>query len=151
MDTPSLTSVKVEVAHELISTRDIPALARDVVLYGSSDLAGVLRAHGVGHDEFRALAEHQLFIKTVQEVQEQLSRSPRAGLRLKANEYLENHLKTLSDMASNAHEKGADRIKAIEMLARLADALPKEDKTNAGTGMVVNLNFGPSAKVINHE
>lgn len=117
-------------------------LATDLVLFGSDDMDGVLRAHKI--DEIaleELLTSNKAFIEKVKETTKRVSSDPMAIVRLKASSAVETHIPSLNEMAADIGLDARDRREAIRLLAELADALPKQSKQN-GTGVVLQFNLG---------
>lgn len=129
-------------------------LARDIVLYGGSDLQGVLDAYGLDEQALNAaLDEDSLLSKELQRFKKQVDNDPKAAIRMASNEVLTNAVPEIHSLIQNSWTESKDKIKAIELVARLADALPKESKS-AATGPMVTINMGgrqamPEIKPIN--
>lgn len=129
--------------------QDIQSLAHDVVLYGGQDLEGVLRAHNLTPELLATFAEvNPAFRAEVDRLRKQAEADPHFLIRTKAREALNEVMPELAALARGA-EYAADRLKAIDQIATLADAKPRPEKVaGAGTGVVVHLNLGPGAPTI---
>lgn len=122
---------------------NISALVRDVILYGSDDLDEALQSHSLTHEQFLVLAETDEFKAAAKELGNELKAN---GLvKVKAKDILNEQLHTLRDIANNSGQEASDRIKAVELIAKIADALPKNNQT-AQTGPMVSINFGSLQK-----
>ena len=60
---------------------------------------------------------------------------------------MEGHIATLNQMAADTTAETKDRAGVIKLLAELADAMPKQEKVAAGTGVVLQLNLGAALAV----
>lgn len=122
-------------------------LARDIVLYGGSDLQGVLDAYDLNEDELDDLLDGDSFLMNeIQRYKKQVDNDPKAAIRLASNEVLTNAVPELHALIHGQWTEGKDKIKGIELAAKLADALPKESKSG-GSGTLVTINMGDTSAV----
>lgn len=123
------------------------ALARDIVLYGTSDLQGVMEAYHLSEDELDALLdEGSLLSREIQRYKKQVDNDPKAAIRMASSEVLTHAVPRLHALIHDQWTEGKDRIKAVELVAKLADAMPKEAK-GANTGASVVINMGSPTSV----
>lgn len=106
------------------------------------DTLGVLRSHGVGYEAFKAIQKMPEYKQHYKETMAALEADPRQAVRSYATVLLKEKLPVLAEMASDASLRSSDRIKALELLAKLADAMPRTENEKGTTGVMVNLNFG---------
>ena len=132
----------------LAATRriNVQSLAADLVLFGADDLPGVMSAHKLDEEQLASLLETNAALRArVRDLKKQVESDPKAMIRLRAAGALEGHIATLNLLAADAEIEPKDRRACIELLAELADAMPKVDKATAATGVVLQMNFGAGA------
>lgn len=123
-------------------------LAKDLFLY-RHDSEGVLRAHGVTPDEFHNnILPHPVFIAAAQEIAKQAKSGPHVAIRMAAGDAVRQQIPVIHSIVMDGGMATADRIKAAEYMARMADANPKESKNGVGTGTVLNIHIGPKQTVV---
>lgn len=123
------------------------ALARDIVLYGGSDLQGVLDAYNLTQEDLTELLdEESLLTKEIQRYKKQVDNDPKSAVRMASNEVLSLSIPELHKLIHDHYTEGKDKIKAAELVARLADALPKDTK-GGNTGTTVTINMGSTNSV----
>lgn len=117
---------------------NISELASDLVLFGQGDLDGVLRAHSIDELQLEQLLEDPVLKSNIEQLRKRLEADPQAIVRMKASVALEAHITTLNNIAGSPGSEDKDRHAAIRLLAELADALPKQAKQAANSGITVN-------------
>lgn len=138
MSTPTLPAALLALPDITISS-----LVRDVILYGQDDLDEVLASNDLTYEEFMEIAETPAFKKAAEDLGNELKSS---GLvKVKARDILNEQLHTLRDIANNTGQEASDRIKAVELIAKIADALPKNTGSTQ-TGPMVTINLGSLQK-----
>lgn len=120
----------------------VSALVKDLVLFGQNDLSGVLEAHGIDQDALLDLSDTPVFKSELAALKKQLADDPHATLRMVAKQGLEMQVPNVTAIADDVRNAVTDRLKAVELLARLADALPKTTKAEAPALPVLQINFG---------
>lgn len=121
----------------------LPSLVRDYILYGEDDIDEFLHLYKLTIEEFKLLRQLPEFASIAKTVQNEVN--SKGKVQIKARTLMETHLMTLHDVIENTTYEASDRIKAMDLLARLADALPKNN-TPTNTGLNVSINFGGSVK-----
>lgn len=130
-----------------LNEAQMTSLAFDLVLYGKADLSGVLDAYDLDEEQFNKLLDDSpILSKEIQRIRRQVDNDPKAAIRLAASEVVSHSIPALNEVIHSQFMEPKDRIKAVEMAAKLADALPKEDKSK-GTGLAVQINMGNNDKV----
>lgn len=130
--------------YQLAPHLDMASLARDIVLFPNEEYE-VLMAHGVGFEAHALLKSHPEYILKVQEAREAYEGDSSAIIKNLAKTLMADNLLALAAIVADKGEKGSDRVKAAELLAKIADVMPRTDTSGQGvTGTVVQLNFGPS-------
>lgn len=132
----------------------LSTLARDIVLYGGSDLQGVMDAYNLSEDELNALLDEGSFLAgEIRRYKKQVENDPKSAIRLASNEVLSHAVPELHNLIHDHFTEGKDKVKAIELAARLADAMPKETKSGvSGTMVTINMGSGlntPTVEPIN--
>ena len=130
------------------SSLALPALVREYAVFGDSALDDILEAYDLTPEEFEILKTTERFQSLQGDMTNEIT--SRGIVQVKAKSYLELHLQTLHEMIEEKSYEASDRIKALELLAKIADALPK-NAAPANTGMMVNFDFGsltPPAPII---
>ena len=122
-----------------LSIVKITELARDVAIYGDTDLAGVLQAHNVTHEQYTAAQKHSAYISEVERVTKQMS-DPHGALRVKAQNMLPTSVDIIGEIALDRYQPASARLKAIEMVSKLAGVEDSASKQHAP--VVVHLDFG---------
>lgn len=125
--TPKLSPVKIS------------DFARDMAIYGSDDLEGVLKAHGITPQQAIELQDNAVYKAEYARVESQLS-DPHAAIRIKAQNMLPAHIDIIGDIATDRFQPGGTRLKAIEMATKLAGVADDADKQHSGVTLV--LSFG---------
>lgn len=127
-----------------LSVIEMEALARDLVLYGATDLSGVLESYDLTEESFTELLDTSPVLSNeIRSIRKRVEQDPRAAIRLAAGEVVGQSIPELSAIIQSQFTEAKDRIKAIELASRLADVLPKEAKS-AATGVAVQINMGPA-------
>ena len=121
------------------SSLALPALVREYAVFGDSALDDILEAYDLTPEEFEILKTTEQFQSLQGDMTNEIT--SRGIVQVKAKSYLELHLQTLHEMIEEKSYEAGDRIKALELLAKIADALPK-NAAPANTGMMVNFDFG---------
>lgn len=136
-----MTTELAQYSHDIDALR-METLARDVVLFGGSDLLGVLAAYDLTEESFLALLDTSpLLEQEIKRVRKQVEQDPKVAVRLAANEVLGVSIPHLQQLIASSAVEPKDRVKAIELAARLADALPRDTKSPMA-GVAVQINFG---------
>jgi hypothetical protein len=120
----------------------LPALVREYAVFGDSALPEILDAYELTQEDFQILRETPQFVSLHGDMTNEIT--SKGIVQVKAKSYLELHLQTLHEMIAEKSYEASDRIKALELLAKIADALPK-NTAPANTGMMVNFDFGSLA------
>lgn len=123
--------------------KSIHALVRDYILYAEDEFETLLEMYDITEQQLEAIKTTPEFMSIAKEVGNEVKSKGKA--QLKARTLLESHLATLHNIIESTQYDAIDRIKAIELLAKIADALPKANATTS-TGMNVSINFGGSIK-----
>lgn len=114
-------------------------LAFEMAMF-SEDLPRVAQAWGLKPDTLAAtLRRTPLLQRMVDDYKKELEDNGR--LRTQAKDLLTGALPKLQDIIFNAITAPKDIINAVELLAKLADALPKQTQAAVGTGTVLNFNI----------
>lgn len=114
-------------------------LALELAMFGD-DPARVADAWGISPSVLeRTLRTTPLLARMVEDYKKELSDNGR--LRTQAKDLLTSALPRLQDLIFNAVTAPKDVINAIELLGRLADAMPKTAPAAVGTGTVLNFNI----------
>ena len=127
------------------SSLALPALVREYAVFGDSALDDILEAYDLTPEDFEILKTTEQFQSLQGDMTNEIT--SRGIVQVKAKSYLELHLQTLHEMIEEKSYEAGDRIKALELLAKIADALPK-NAAPANTGMMVNFDFGSLATPI---
>ena len=114
-------------------------MARDFVLYGDDEFDTFLEMYDINNQQFQEISKLPEFIALQKDYRNEMKSKGKAYL--KARTILEEQLNTLNLIIANPAHETADRIKAMELVAKIADALPKNNAP-ASTGMNVSINFG---------
>lgn len=118
-------------------------LAMDLVLYGSEDLPGVMRAYDLDELDLEDLLTNDKMLRSqMQRVRKQVESDPKAVLRMKATSAVEANISRMNLIVADGTVETRDRINAMRLLSELADALPKTSREGGATGMVLQFNFG---------
>ena len=122
----------------------VPAhnLALEIVLYGD-DLKGVADAYEVTTEQLIYISEtNPLVRKEMEEARALLKKHGRT--RMRARDMLEGALTILQSRMADEMVELKDFTKAVELLARIADVLPRPDPAAAAvTGAVLNFQVLP--------
>lgn len=119
------------------------ALAQDLVLFGNEDLSGVMRVHGLDEVDMEdLLANSQVLRRRINQLRTQVEKDPTAILRMKASSVVEGSIVEMSALIQSHEVEPKDKISAVRLMAELANALPKNEKGAANSGVVLNLNLG---------
>lgn len=131
---------------EILMTQE--NLARDIAYFGQTRLPEIMKAYNLDEDGLNDLLEDSRFQAMVHQFSNDVAKDVRGTLRARANMMLNAQLEVAHEIAFDRSEKASDRLKAINLTAQLADALPmaggKSSGTGdfTGTGVNVTFNFG---------
>lgn len=124
-------------------------LARDLAVFGDTHRDEILAAHDISAEELLAMLETDKFAQRIQAIRTEINHDTKGLVRARASMYLEAGLDNAYEIANNPGAKDADRMKAIQFLAMMADAVPRasglnSDGTPSGGSGAVNVvfNFG---------
>lgn len=124
-------------------------LARDLAVFGDTHRDEILDAHGLTPYELKELLDTEKFNQRIQAIRTEINHDTKGLVRARAAMYLEAGLDNAYEIANNPGAKDADRMKAIQFLAMMADAVPRSSGMGsdgmpvAGAGAVnVVFNFG---------
>lgn len=127
---------------------DLAALARDICIYGEHDLAGVLRAHNISQERYDAeIAVHPVVVAEMRAFKEMTAKDPAVAVRMAAKQALLSGIPMLHADIQNPETEPKARVAAVQLLATMADVMPKESK-NAATGPTLVLNIGAQQQTL---
>lgn len=111
------------------------------------DVGSVLEHYGLSKYQYENLKANPLFQKVYKDTESSiLAMATSGGYQLSARRVAEQGLTVLEDIIANGEDK--DRLKAIEMAARLANLDPliqarqKQEQVAVNTGVQLVVNFG---------
>lgn len=125
-------------------------LARDLAVFGDTHRDEILAAHDITAEQLLEMLENEKFAQRIQAIRTEINHDTKGLVRARAAMYLEAGLDNAYEIANNPGAKDADRMKAIQFLATMADAVPRASGFNSdgspgsGGGGAVNVvfNFG---------
>lgn len=125
----------------------IPDFARDIVLYGRSDAAGVLITYDLTPEDFQVVAKLPLFLAEVANLKKRLAESDNAVLQIKAAELLDATLHIMQSRLVAGDLKTKDLIDIGKFLVDVTGAKVVQSKSGdiigpVNTGTVVRINYG---------
>lgn len=122
------------------------SLVIELVAYPDS-VDAVLEHYGLSHYQYETLKANPLFQKLYKDTESSIyAMATSGGYQLSARRVAEQGLTVLEEIIANGDDK--DRLKAIEMAARLANLDPlvqarqKQDQVAVNTGVQLVVNFG---------
>lgn len=119
------------------------ALAQDLVLFGTDDLEGVMRAHGLDEVDLEDLLTSSVPLRRkIAQLKKQVEQDPSAIIRMKAASVVEGNLVQMSALIQDGDVEPKDRINAMRLVSELANAMPRDAKVAPGAGVVLQLNLG---------
>lgn len=122
------------------------ALARDIAYLGDTpeQQRRILDAYEVDQDWFDAKMEDAQFREIIHKFRVDMMRDAGGPRRVLAQYYLEAELDQLHEIVTDPAQKAIDRVRAMNLMAELADAKPKsaEGGKGLGNGVSVTFNFG---------
>lgn len=130
---------------------NIHQFAKDLLLFGSSRALEICDNYGISGTVFVEISELPAFKKEVRELRALIEASPNALLQLKARTIMEQGLEQLDDIIKHG-EKDADRIKAMELMSKIAGVGLGGKSSDAenipqASGLVLNVNIGPTGLI----
>lgn len=123
-------------------------LARDLAVFGDTHRDEILQAHDLTPEELFAMLANEKFAQRIQAIRTEINHDTKGLVRARASMYLEAGLDNAYEIANNPAAKDADRMKAIQFLATMADAVPRNSGFGDGTPNTSNgavnvvFNFG---------
>jgi hypothetical protein len=141
------TSLQVEedAPPKKFSLDELADLAQDLCFFSDHSVADVLQPYGITHNQLIAMRAHSAAFKAAESnARKMLKEDKHIGVRVKAKGFAMHRLDTLNLMAGDMMVEPKDRLKAIEMLFKVADLNPKEVKEEGRASASVVLNFGNS-------
>lgn len=127
-----------------MSSKDMGELAWDLVLYSTMGATEILHQYGLSVADLPHLEKVPMFVAETNHARKALKEDPDMAVHRIAKAYLMTDMKVLHDLASSTLVDARDRIKAIDMMQKLAGVRHMEDDSNKRTGPSVNINFGES-------
>ena len=122
-----------------LSLVKIADLARDIAIYGDTDLLGVLQAHNVTPEQYTEIKSHAAYTAELDRVMKQMT-DPHSALRIKAQNMLPTSVDIIGEIAMDRYQPASARLKAVEMVSKLAGVEDSASKQHAP--VVVHLDFG---------
>lgn len=131
----------------------VPALTKDLLLFGSTRLLETLDKYRISADDFELITELPLFKKEMRELKAIAEASPNALIQMKAREYADESLDALREIVRNGSDK--DKIAAAKFLAQVGGVMETgglnrlDDSSGAKTasGLTLNVNLGPGGLI----
>lgn len=124
----------------------LPELARDIILYGKSDAAGVLASYDITAEELSVIATMPLFKAEVANVKKRLAESDHASIHLKGVELLDATLHVMQSRIIRGELDTKELISIGKFLADLTGAWVEKGKGDlvgpVNTGTIVNIKYG---------
>lgn len=123
-------------------------LARDLAVFGDTHRDEILAAHNITVEDLEELMQTEKFGQRIQAIRTEINHDTKGLIRTRAAMYLEAGLDNAYEIANNPQARDTDRMKAIQFLAMMADAVPRSAGTGGegvyGSGGAVNVvfNFG---------
>lgn len=121
------------------------ALARDIAYFGETNLDQIMEAYGLDGEELLEKLEEQAFKELVHKYRVDMQKDVNGMIRARAAMYLDAQLEHLHRIVTDSMEKSADRIRAHNLMAELADAKPRNTgivEGSNGGGVALTFNFG---------
>lgn len=146
-DTDGTTSLQVDenLPPKKFSLDELADLAQDLCFFSDHSVADILQPYGITHNQLTAMRAHSAAFKTAEtHARKMLKEDKHIGVRVKAKGFAMLRLDTLNAMAGDMMVEPKDRLKAIEILFKIADLNPKEVKEEGKASASVVLNFGNS-------
>lgn len=131
---------------------NIHQFVRDLLLFGANRAVEVCEAWGITADDFEEMVSLPAFKKEMKELRALIDSSPNALIQIKARTIVERGLDELQHIVRTA-PKDADRIKAMELLIKIAGitSTARGEETDSGrpaaSGLVLNVNLGPGGMI----
>lgn len=124
----------------------IPEFARDVVLYGRSDIMGVLEIYDISPEDFAEIAKLPLFLAEVANLKARLASSENAAIQIKASELLDATLHTIQSRLVGGGMSNKDLIATGKFLGEVLGINAKGKSSDiigpVNTGTVVKISYG---------
>lgn len=125
----------------------LPDFARDVVMYGRTDINGVLTAFNVTPEDFAKIAKMPLFKALVGNLKKKLADSDNIGIQMKAADLLDATLLVMQSRLLSGEMKNKELVDMAKFLVDVTGAKVVEGKAGdiigpVNTGTVVKINYG---------
>lgn len=124
-----------------LTEQDISDLAWDLVLFNDMDRTKIMGSYALAPETIERLKELPLFTTETANAKKAMAADPHLGIRRLAKAHLSHRVNTLNAMATSEMVEPAARLKAIDMLTRIA-GLDKHTEEKKGGGVAVQINFG---------
>lgn len=124
----------------------LPDFARDVVMYGRTDINGVLTAFNVTPEDFAKIAKMPLFKALVGNLKKRLADSDNIGIQMKAADLLDATLLVMQSRLLSGGMKNKELVDMAKFLVDVTGAKVIEGRSDilgpVNTGTVVKINYG---------
>lgn len=124
-----------------LTPQDISDLAWDLVLFNDMDRAKIMGSYELTPDTIERLKDLPLFATETANAKKAMQADPHLGIRRLAKAHLSHRINTLNALATSDMVEPAARLKAIDMLTRIA-GLDKNTEEKKSGGVAVQINFG---------
>lgn len=140
----SRTQQRLKHTLDILLTTDM-ALARDLAYFGDSErsLQQILDAYDMTAEDLQTRMEDKDFRLMVKTIRKDMEKDVNGMLRSRAKMYLDAEMDLIHEAVINRGEKLSDRIRGFQMMAQLADAIPR----NEGGGQSAGAPVGPAANI----
>lgn len=126
-----------------ITAQDLSDLAWDLVLFNDMDKRRILSSYKLDMDCMTRLTSLPLFVAETNNAKKALAADPHLGVRRMAKSFLIHRVSTLNELATSSMVEPNARLKAVDMLSRIAGLdKPTEEKSQGKGGVAVQINFG---------
>jgi len=124
-----------------MTPQDISDIAWDLVLFNDMDRNKILSSYNLASDAVVMLQQLPLFLAESANAKKALQADPHIGVRKLAKTYLAQRVATLNDMATSNMVEPNSRLKAVDLLVRIA-GLDRDSGTRQAGGVAVQINLG---------
>lgn len=140
----SRTQQRLKHTLDILLTTDM-ALARDLAYFGDSErsLQQILDAYDMTAEDLQTRMEDKDFRLMIKTIRKDMEKDVNGMLRARAKMYLDAEMDLIHEAVINRGEKLSDRIRGFQMMAQLADAIPRNDSSNQTIGALT----GPAANI----
>jgi hypothetical protein len=116
-------------------------LAWDLVLFNDMDRKKILGSYKLQDEDVAKLQQLPLFMAETANARKALQADPHIGVRRIAKAFLVNRVATLNELATSNMVEPNSRLKAIDLITRIA-GLDKGSEEKKSGGVAVQINLG---------